>query len=85
MNKNPRLYINYGSGYQLEKANTLDKIVNRLYSAFNEVGDTGYIQYIVIEVIDDGEFPTFIGSTREQVDEMAERIELGKKNNLKWR
>ena len=45
MNK-PRLYLDFGKGYEKDKADTFTKIINRLEEVYNDVD-----KYMVIQEI----------------------------------
>lgn len=69
MNKRPRLYLDFGKGYERDKADTFIKIVNRLEQVYNEVD-----KYMVIQEIDNTDTVLLLGSNREEIEEFKVKV-----------
>lgn len=68
MNK-PRLYLDFGKGYERDKADTFTKIVNRLEQVYNDVN-----KYMVIQEIDNTDTVLLLGDNREEIEEFKEKV-----------
>ena len=75
MNK-PRLYLDFGKGYEKDKADTFTKIINRLEEVYNDVD-----KYMVIQEINNTDEILLFGDNRKEIEEYIETID--DRNSLK--
>lgn len=67
--KKPRLYLDFGKGYEKDKADTFTKIINRLEEVYNDVD-----KYMVIQEINNTDEILLFGDNRKEIEEFKEKV-----------